>query len=102
MPRGDGAGTALALGLVTTFLSVLVVLPLAALSAKSTEEGWAGFWHALSSPQAVAALKLTPAPPLVGALLNAVLGTVTAWVLVRDEFPGKRVMNALIDLPFAL
>src|SRR4051812_22438773 len=102
MPRREGAGTALSLGLVTTVLSVLVVLPLAALSAKSSEEGLGGFWHALSSPEAVAALKLTLVASLVVSLLNAVLGTITAWVLVRDDFPGKSVMNALIDLPFAL
>ena len=102
MPRSDGAGTALSLGLITTFLSVLVVLPLAALSVKSSEEGWSGFWHALSSPQAVAALKLTLIVSLIVSALNAVLGTITAWVLVRDDFPGKSVMNAVIDLPFAL
>jgi sulfate transport system permease protein len=102
MPRSDRAGTALSLGFVTTFLSVLVVLPLAALSDKSSEEGWGGFWHALSSPEAVAALKLTLVASLVVSLLNAVLGTITAWVLVRDSFPGKSVMNAIIDLPFAL
>jgi sulfate/thiosulfate transport system permease protein len=92
----------LSLGLITTFLSVLVVLPLAALTVKSSEDGWSGFWHALSSPQAVAALKLTLILSLIVSLLNAVLGTITAWVLVRDEFPGKSVMNAVIDLPFAL
>src|SRR3954469_17885547 len=102
MPRRDRAGTALSLGLITTFLSVLVVLPLAALSAKSAGEGWDGFWRALSSPEAVAALKLTLTMSLVVAALNAVLGTITAWVLVRDDFRGKSVMNALIDLPFAL
>jgi sulfate transport system permease protein len=81
---------------------VLVVLPLAALTSQSTQDGAAGFWHAVSSPQAVAALKLTLVVSLVVSLLNAVLGTVTAWVLVRDEFRGKALMNAIIDLPFAL
>jgi sulfate transport system permease protein len=92
----------LSLGFVTTFLSVLVVLPLAALSWESTKGGAGGFWDAVSSPQAVAALKLTLVASLVVSVLNAVLGTVTAWVLVRDDFRGKSVVNAIIDLPFAL
>jgi sulfate transport system permease protein len=79
-----------------------VVLPIAALVAASGGDGWSGFWDAVTSPQAVAALKLTLAASLVVALINAVLGTITAWVLVRDEFRGKAVMNAIIDLPFAL
>jgi sulfate transport system permease protein len=87
---------------VTTFLTVIVVLPLAALLWKSTEEGSQGFWDAVSSPQAVAALKLTLAASLAVALVNAALGTITAWVLVRDEFRAKAVVNAIIDLPFAL
>jgi sulfate/thiosulfate transport system permease protein len=99
---GDSAGTALSLGLVTTFLTVIVVLPLAALTWESTKDGSAGFWDAISSPQAVAALKLTIGASLVVSLINAVLGTVTAWVLVRDDFRGKSVVNAIIDLPFAL
>jgi sulfate/thiosulfate transport system permease protein len=81
---------------------VLVVLPLAALASQSTGDGAAGFWYAVSSPQAVAALKLTLVVSLVVSLLNAVLGTITAWVLVRDDFRGKALMNAIIDLPFAL
>jgi sulfate/thiosulfate transport system permease protein len=100
--QGDRAGTALSLGVITTFLSVLVVLPLAALGWESTKGGAGGFWQAVSSPQAVAALKLTVGASLVVALLNAVLGTITAWVLVRDDFRGKALMNAVIDLPFAL
>jgi sulfate/thiosulfate transport system permease protein len=78
------------------------VLPLAALSWESTRAGGQGFWDAVSSPQGVAALKLTLGASLVVSLLNAVLGTVTAWVLVRDNFRGKSLVNALIDLPFAL
>jgi sulfate/thiosulfate transport system permease protein len=81
---------------------VLVVLPLAALTWESTKGGAGGFWNAVSSPEAVAALKLTLVTSLVVSALNAVLGTITAWVLVRDDFRGKAVMNAVIDLPFAL
>ncbi len=84
------------------FLSVLVALPMAALLWASAEEGSQGFWDAVSSPQAVAALKLTLGASLIVSLINAVLGTITAWVLIRDDFRGKAVMNAIIDLPFAL
>jgi sulfate transport system permease protein len=85
-----------------TFLMVIVGLPLAALMWKATSEGAGSFWDAVTSPQALAALELTLATAVAVSLLNAVLGTVTAWVLVRDEFRGKSVVNALIDLPFAL
>jgi sulfate transport system permease protein len=81
---------------------VFVGLPLAALMWEATSEGTQSFWDAVSSPEAVAALKLTLAASLGVSLLNAVLGTITAWVLVRDEFRGKVVVNAIIDLPFAL
>jgi sulfate transport system permease protein len=81
---------------------VIVVLPLAALFWASTKDGTQGFWDAVTSPEAVAALKLTLGTSLVVSLVNAVLGTITAWVLIRDEFPGKSLMNAVIDLPFAL
>jgi sulfate transport system permease protein len=87
---------------VTTFLTLVVLLPLAALVWESSRAGSQGFWDAISSPQAVAALKLTLSASLAVAIVNAVLGTVTAWVLVRDDFRGKSVMNAIIDLPFAL
>jgi sulfate transport system permease protein len=92
----------LSLGLVTTFLTVIVVLPLAALVAASGDDGWGGFRDAVTSPQAVAALKLTLVTSLAVSLLNAVLGTITAWVLVRDSFRGQALVNAIIDLPFAL
>jgi sulfate transport system permease protein len=79
-----------------------VLLPLAAVVAKSTEGGMAHFWDTVSSKQSVSALKLTLGAALIVAAINALFGTLVAWVLVRDEFPGKRVVNALIDLPFAL
>jgi sulfate transport system permease protein len=78
------------------------VLPLAALVWTSSKDGTHGFWAAISAPEAVAALKLTLVASVVVALLNAVLGTITAWVLVRDDFRGKALVNAVIDLPFAL
>jgi sulfate transport system permease protein len=100
-PR-DRAGTALSLGLVTTFLTLLLALPIAALVWEAKSQGTESFWDAVSSPEAVSALKLTLGASLVVSLLNAVLGTITAWVLVRDDFRGKSLVNALIDLPFAL
>jgi sulfate/thiosulfate transport system permease protein len=100
-PRERAAG-ALSLGFVTTFLSIIVILPMAAIASASTENGAASFWDAVSNPEAVAALKLSVVISLLATLLNAVLGTVTAWVLVRDNFRGKSIVNAVIDLPFAL
>ena len=100
--QSEGAATALSLGLVTTYLSLIVALPIAALVFESTSGGAQAFWDAVSSPEAVAALKLTLWTSIAVALLNAVLGTITAWVLVRDEFRGKALVNAIIDLPFAL
>jgi len=85
-----------------TFLTVIVGLPLAALTWAATKEGSQTFRDAITSPQAIAALKLTLLAAVAVALLNAVLGTITAWVLVRDEFRGKAVVNAIVDLPFAL
>jgi sulfate transport system permease protein len=100
-PR-DRAETALSLGLVTTFLTLLLALPIAALVWEAKSQGTESFWDAVSSPEAVSALKLTLGASVVVSLLNAVLGTITAWVLVRDDFRGKSLVNALIDLPFAL
>lgn len=99
---GERAGTALSLGFVTTFLGVVVALPMAAVIWESTKDGAGGFWEVVSSPEAAAALKLSFGAALVIALVNSVVGTLVAWVLVRDEFPAKRLVNALIDLPFAL
>jgi sulfate transport system permease protein len=93
---GGRAGTALGSGLLGMYLSVLVLLDSAA------SGGTEAFWRAVSSPEAVAALKLTLAVSAIVVVINALFGTLIAWVLVRDEFPGKGVVNALIDLPFAL
>ena len=84
------------------YLSVIVLLPLAAVLARSVDGGLAGFWRTVSGPEAVAALELTVTVSLVVAVVGAFSGTLIAWVLVRDEFPGKRLISALIDLPFAL
>jgi sulfate/thiosulfate transport system permease protein len=95
-------GAALLRGTVTLYLSLIVVLPLTAVVWRSSQDGWAAFWDAATQPQALAALRLTLTVSLLVAAGNVVMGTVIAWVLVRDQFPGKRVVNALIDLPFAL
>ena len=100
--RPAGRPGALGLGISTLWLSLIVLLPLAAVVVRSTEGGFDTFWNAVSSRQAVAALRFTIEVSLVCTLINAVSGTLIAWVLVRDEFRGKRVVNALIDLPFAL
>lgn len=95
-------GTPLAIGIVTAYLSVIVLIPLAAVAFRSTGEGWDGFWASVTTPQALSALWLSLGASLLVVLVNALLGTLIAWVLVRDEFPGKDVVSALIDLPFAL
>jgi sulfate/thiosulfate transport system permease protein len=87
---------------VTAYLSIVVGLPIAALVWSSTKAGGAGFWDTITNPEALAALKLTLAVAAIAALTNAVLGTITAWVLVRDDFRGKSLVNGVIDLPFAL
>ena len=100
--RVTGAVGPLGIGIATLWLSVIVVLPLAALTVASFGDGVAGFVDAITSPVAVASLRVTVVVSVVVAVINVIMGTLIAWVLVRDEFPGKRVVNALIDLPFAL
>ena len=94
------AGVAGALpGLTLAYLTLLVVLPVAALIATGATSG---FWSAVTAPQAASALKLTVGLSLAAAAIDIVTGVALAWVLVRDEFPGKRLVNSLMDLPFAL
>ncbi|MGZ4289524.1 MAG: sulfate ABC transporter permease subunit CysT [Gaiellaceae bacterium] len=100
--RRPRPGAPLALGFVTTFLSLVVLLPVASLVWASGRPGWHQFWSVVSAPEAVASLKLTLGAAVVVSAINAVVGTITAWVLVRDDFVGKSLMNAVIDLPFAL
>jgi sulfate transport system permease protein len=94
--------SALGIGTVTGYLSVIVLLPLAALAWEAHKGGLSGFWNAISSPEAVSAIELTLIASVIVAAVNAVAGTAIAWVLVRDKFVGKGVVNSLIDLPFAL
>jgi sulfate transport system permease protein len=83
-------------------MSVIVLIPLAAVAVNAFNGGLSNFWDAVSNKTAVQALLVTLAASLVVAAIGAVTGTLVAWVLVRDEFPGKRIINSLIDLPFAL
>jgi sulfate transport system permease protein len=85
-----------------TYLSIIVLLPLAAVAVKSLEGGVSEFFDVVTSPQALAALKVTFVISAIVVVINAVTGTLIAWVLVRDDFRGKGAVNALIDLPFAL
>ena len=95
-------GEVLTRGVVLTWLSIIVLIPLGAVVFRSFDEGVGAFWDAISEPEAVAAIKLTLITSLVIVVINAVMGTMIAWVLVRDEFRGKRFVNSIIDLPFAL
>ena len=97
-----GWGTGLGLGLATMWMSLLVLIPLAAVVAKSFSGGTHGFWTAVTAPDALAALRFTIITSLLVSLVDVVMGTLIAWVLVRDDFAGKRVLEVIIDLPFAL
>jgi sulfate transport system permease protein len=89
-------------GLVVLYLSVIVLIPLAAVVLRSTDAGWEGFWHQVTAPAAWSALKLTVVASFIVALVNLVMGTLIAWVLVRDKIPGQQLFDTVIDLPFAL
>ncbi|HEV7399123.1 MAG TPA: sulfate ABC transporter permease subunit CysT [Solirubrobacterales bacterium] len=100
--RLPGVGAGLGRGTVVLYLSLIVLLPLAAVVSQSLEGGIGTFWEAVTSPLAVSSLKLTVICSLIVVVINAIFGTIIAWILVRDEFPGKAAVNAVIDLPFAL
>jgi sulfate/thiosulfate transport system permease protein len=99
---GGRAGGALARGIAVCYLSLIVLVPLAALVWSSRADGTHTFWTEVTKPAAASALKLTLVAALLVAAFNAITGTAIAWVLVRDSFPGKGIVNAVIDLPFAL
>jgi sulfate transport system permease protein len=98
---GGGVGP-LGLGVASLWLSIIVLLPLAAVLTKAFSGGPGAFVDAITAPAAVAALVITVVISAIVALINVVTGTLIAWVLVRDEFRGKSLVNAIIDLPFAL
>ena len=101
-PRRVLPGFNLTLGYTLFYLSLIVLIPLSALVFKTFTLTWAQFWAAVASPRVVASYQLTYGASLIAALVNVVFGLLIAWVLVRYQFPGKKVVDALVDLPFAL
>ena len=97
-----GGTTSLRLGIAMSWLSVIVLLPLAAIVWQSGKGGWSGFVAAVTSPSALDSFRVTLTVSAAVAIINVFFGMLVAWVLVRDDFPGKRLVDAVIDLPFAL
>lgn len=95
-------GFGLSLGFTLAYLSFIVLIPLSAVFIKSLGIGWSGFWEILTSERILKSLQLSFSSALIAALINVVFGLLLAWCLVRYNFPGKRIVDALIDLPFAL
>jgi len=95
-------GFGLTLGLCLSYLGLIVLLPLAALALKAATLGPAEFWHAVTSPRALASYRVTFGCAALAGLVNLVFGPLLAWVLVRYRFPGRKLVDALVDLPFAL
>jgi sulfate/thiosulfate transport system permease protein len=96
------AGSALGLGVAVTWFSLLVLIPLTAIVVAASDRGWSGYVDTLTGAQTMAAIRLTVGQALGVTLLNIVMGTLIAWVLVRDRFWGKRILDVIIDIPFAL
>jgi sulfate/thiosulfate transport system permease protein len=95
-------GFGITLGLTLWWLSLIVLIPLAGLFVKAASLGLPGFWDVVTSPRVVAALRLSFSASFAAAVINGVFGLVVAWVLVRYDFPGRRLVDAMIDIPFAL
>ncbi|MGP9655453.1 sulfate ABC transporter permease subunit CysT [Halomonas sp. AOP13-D3-9] len=101
-PRNVIPGFGLTMGFSLFYLGLVFLIPVAGLLIFTTTMSWADFWSAISHPQVVASYKLSFGASLIGALINLFFGMLVAWVLVRYRFPGKRIVDALVDLPFAL
>jgi sulfate transport system permease protein len=95
-------GFGITFGFAVAYLSFVILIPLAALLVRPWELGVTGVWEAVTAPRVLAALKLSFGAALAASLINAVFGLLVAWVLVRYRFPGKRILDAFVDLPFAL
>lgn len=95
-------GFGLTLGLSLTWLTLIILIPLSGLAWRSASLGWPQFWLQATDPRTLNALKLSFGTALAAAMVNVVFGTILAWVLVRYRFPGKRIIDAMVDLPFAL
>jgi sulfate transport system permease protein len=106
--RGGGAAgrlstaSGLGLGVAVLWFSLLVLIPLTAVLVQTSEGGWSTFWDTMTNPQTAAAIRLTIAQALLVTAVNVVMGTLIAWVLVRDRFFGKAALEVLIDVPFAM
>lgn len=95
-------GFGLSMGFTIVYLSLIILIPLSAVFIFTSQLSWAEFWNIVSAPRVVASYKLSFGASLAAAVINAVFGLMLAWVLVRYSFPGKKIIDALIDLPFAL
>jgi sulfate transport system permease protein len=95
-------GFGLTFGFMMVYLSLIVLIPIALLILRTTALSWQEYWEVASSERVVAALRLSFGAALIAATINAVFGVIVAWVLVRYDFPGKRLFDAIVDLPFAL
>lgn len=95
-------GLGLTLGYSIFYLCLVVLIPLSALLFKSANLGWSDFWQTVSDPRVIASYKITFTTSAVAAVVNAVFGFIVAWILVRYQFPGKKFVDAMVDLPFAL
>jgi sulfate transport system permease protein len=95
-------GFGLSLGITCTYLSLMVLLPLATVFTRTAELSWDAFWTTVTDPRVVASYRVTFGASFVAALVNTVFGLLVAWVLVRYKFPGRRLVDAMVDLPFAL
>jgi sulfate/thiosulfate transport system permease protein len=95
-------GFGLAMGFTLLYLSLIVLIPLGAAFLKTFTMSWSQFWGTVTGPRALASYRLSLGASLIGAAINTVMGMMVAWVLVRYRFPGKRIFDALVDLPFAL
>ena len=95
-------GFGLTLGFTLFYLSLIVLIPLSTLPLRTASMTWEAFWATIADPRVVASYRLSLGAALAAATVNAVMGAIVAWVLVRYEFPGRKIVDALIDLPFAL
>ena len=95
-------GFGLAMGFTLTYMSLVILIPMSTLFLRTTTMTWSGFWETVTSPRTLAAYRLSFGASLAGAIINLVFGLLVAWVLERYTFPGKRLVDGLVDLPFAL
>ena len=100
--RGVLPGFGLSLGITCTYLSLLVLLPLTTVFVRTADLSWGAFWSTVTDPRVLASYRVTFGASLAAALINTVFGLLVAWVLVRYRFPGRRIVDAMVDLPFAL